>query len=121
MAQANPQLPELVTALADLYLKGGRYDDAAARLSPLVAAQPNAVTPRMLLGTAFLGKGNPSEAIKQFEAVNRVSADLPANHYLMGRALLLRGDVEGAKKWLTQAVQLNPDLWEVRVELAEVP
>ena len=118
VAQATPQLPELVTALADLYLKGGRYDDAVARISPLVAAQPNAVTPRMLLGTAFLGKGNPSEAIKQFEAVNRVSADLPANHYLMGRALLLRGDVEGATKWLTQAVRLNPDLWEVRVELA---
>src|SRR5437762_2066291 len=118
VAQASPQLPELVIALADLYLKRGRYDDAVARLSPLVAAQPNAVTPRMLLGTAFLGQGNPDEAIKQFEAVNRVSAELPANHYLLGRALLARGDVEGAKKWLSQAVRLNPDLWQVRVELA---
>src|SRR6266480_1172455 len=118
VVQANPQLPELVLALADLYLKRGRYDDAASRLSPLVAAQPNAVTPRMLLGTAYLGKGNPAEAIKQFEAVNRVSAELPANHYLLGRALLARGDVEGAKKWLAQAVRLNPDLWQVRVELA---
>jgi len=118
VVQANPQQPELVIALADLYLKRGRYDDAASRLSPLVAAQPNAVTPRMLLGSAYLRKGNPDAAIKQFEAVNRVSAELPANHYLLGRALLARGDVEGAKKWLARAVQLNPDLWQVRVELA---
>jgi tetratricopeptide (TPR) repeat protein len=118
VAQANAQPPELVIALADLYLKRGRYDDAAARLSPLVAAQPNAVTPRMLLGTAYLGKGRPDAAIRQFEAVNGVSAELPANHYLLGRALLARGDVEAAKKWLTQAIRLDPDLWQVRLELA---
>jgi Flp pilus assembly protein TadD len=57
-------------------------------------------------------------AIAQFEHVNRVNPKIATNHYYLGRALLARGDVEGAKKAYATALQLEPGLKDLRMELA---
>ena len=89
-----------------------------ALLSPVVSADPSFVQPRILLGLAYLGKYNTAEAIKQFEQVNQINPKIAEGHYYRARALLARGDVDGARKAYQRALDLAPDSKGVRIELA---
>ena len=50
-------------ALANLYIRTGRFDDAVARLAPLLKENPNFVQARLLTGQAQLGKHDVAGAI----------------------------------------------------------
>ena len=108
----------LTLALANVYLRSARFDDAIGRLAPLLKENPNFVQARYLTGLAQLGKLDPAAAAAQFEAVNRLNPQIADGHYFLGRALLMRGDVEGAKKEYQRAIELAPDAKRVKIELA---
>lgn len=70
-------------------------------------------------GAAFLKSGKAKEAASWYrETVRRHSASAPA-HLGLGRALLLTGDQEGARKELEEALRLDPASAEAK-ELLEV-
>jgi tetratricopeptide (TPR) repeat protein len=83
-AQGESGVRDLLFLLADLYLKRGRTDDAIARLAPLVAAEPNLLQARILLGVAYLAKFDTVEAIKQFTQVNEANPNVAVSHHLLG-------------------------------------
>ena len=110
----------ITLTLANLYIRAGRFDEAIARLAPLLKENPNLVQARFITGLAQLGKRDVSGAIAQFEAVTRVNPDFADGHYYLGRALLTRGNVDGAKKEYQRAADLAPDSKQIRIEMAAV-
>ena len=106
--------------LANLYIRSGRFDDAIARLAPLLKNDPSSVPVRLLMGQAYLAKSDLSGAIGQFETVTRLNPELADGHYQLGRARLARGDRDGAKREYQRAAELAPDAKQVRIELAAV-
>jgi tetratricopeptide (TPR) repeat protein len=58
-----------------LSIQSGQYDRAIERLNELVAVNPNHVQGQLLLGVAFLNKGNKEKARLQFEKVKKLDND----------------------------------------------
>ena len=118
VALANPRQPELTLQLAEVYLQKGRYDDALRAVERFVAPGTVVVPARMIAALAYLGKSEPAAAIKELEPVVRANPRFAMGHYYMGRALLARGDVEAARKSYGRALEIEPRLPQVRIELA---
>ena len=118
VAAANPQLPELRLQLAELYLQKGRYDDALRAVGQLVGKDSAFVPARMIAGLAYLGKSEPGEAIRELEGAVHANPKLAAAHYYLGRAFIARGEVEAAKKSYQRALEIEPGMPQVRIELA---
>ncbi len=60
------------------------------------------------------------EAEKQVQAALAADAGMAGAHQLWGALLATRGDLEGAKRELQEAVRLQPDLWRAHFELGVV-
>jgi tetratricopeptide (TPR) repeat protein len=116
--KATPTARELTLALSDLYIRRARFDEAVSLLAPMVSADSTFVPPRLLLGLAYLGKYNTAEAISQFEQVNQINPTMATSHYYRARALLSKGDLDGAQKAYRKALELEPDSKAIRIELA---
>ena len=58
-----------------LSIQSGQYDRAIERLQQLVAINPQHVQGHLLLGVAYLNKGEKAEARKQFEKVKQLDKD----------------------------------------------
>src|SRR5262245_50750629 len=99
-------------------MRTGRFDEAIARLAPLLKENPNFVQARLLTGQAQLSKRDVPGAIAQFEAASRINPQLAEPHYYLARALVARGDVEGAKKEYQRAVELAPAAKQIALELS---
>jgi cytochrome c-type biogenesis protein CcmH/NrfG len=74
----------------------------------------------VIAGLAHLGKSEPGEAIKEFEQAVQANPKLAAAHYYLGRALVARGEVEAAKKSYQRALEIEPRMPQVRIELAVI-
>ncbi|HEX4666551.1 MAG TPA: tetratricopeptide repeat protein [Chthoniobacterales bacterium] len=65
--------------------------------------------------------GRYGAALKQLNAIDARQPDMAAAKNLRGVALMRMGDYGPAEKALHKARELDPDLWEARFNLAEVP
>ena len=72
--EANDGSVEIKLALADLYARSGRGDDAAALLQKVIALQPDKPSYRMTLATLYYGTGNEQKAV---EVLNSMVAAAP--------------------------------------------
>jgi tetratricopeptide (TPR) repeat protein len=118
VAAANPRLPELRLQLAELYLQKGRFDDALRAVEPLVSKESALVPARLIAGLAHLGKSEPGAAIEELEHAVHANPKLAATHYYLARAFVARGEVEAAKRSYARALELEPGMPQVRIELA---
>lgn len=58
-----------------LSIQSGQYDRAIERFEELKAVNPNHVQGQLLLGVAYLNKGNKEKARQQFELVKKLDKD----------------------------------------------
>ena len=65
--------------------------------------------------------GNYGEALKKLDAIDARQPDVAAAKNLRGVALMRIGEYGPAEKALQKARELDPNLWEARFNLAEVP
>jgi Flp pilus assembly protein TadD len=65
--------------------------------------------------------GNYGEALKKLDAIDARQPEVAVAKNLRGVALMRMGELGLAEKALQKAKELDPDLWEVRFNLAEVP
>jgi tetratricopeptide (TPR) repeat protein len=65
--------------------------------------------------------GRYGAALKQLDAIDARQPDMAAAKNLRGVALMRMRDYGPAEKALHRARELNPDLWESRFNLAEIP
>ncbi|MGH8095269.1 MAG: tetratricopeptide repeat protein [Chthoniobacterales bacterium] len=68
-----------------------------------------------------LNSGNYSETLKQLDAIDARQPDVAAAKNLRGVALMRMGEYGLAEKALQKAREVDPNLWEARFNLAEVP
>ena len=68
-----------------------------------------------------LNAGNYPETLQQLDELDRRQPDVAAAQNLRGVALMRMGEFGPAEKALQKARELDPDLWEARFNLAEVP
>jgi tetratricopeptide (TPR) repeat protein len=68
-----------------------------------------------------LNAGNYGETLKLLDELDQRQPDVAAAQNLRGVALMRMGEFGPAEKALQKARDLEPDLWEARFNLAEVP
>ncbi|UJR78206.1 tetratricopeptide repeat protein [Sandaracinus amylolyticus] len=80
---------------------------------------PRSPTTRSVRGAILLASGGGSEGVAEFEAAKQIRADAP-RHQLLAGVLLAQGDVEGAQRELSTALELAPEYAAARAALAAV-
>ncbi len=68
-----------------------------------------------------LNAGNYGDALKLLDELDQRQPDVAAAKNLRGVALMRMGEFGPAEKALQKSRELDPDLWEARFNLAEVP
>ncbi len=58
-----------------LSIQSGQYDRAIERLNELIVVNPNHIQGQLLLGVAYMNKGNKEKARQQFEKVKKLDND----------------------------------------------
>ncbi|MBX2964882.1 MAG: tetratricopeptide repeat protein [Cyclobacteriaceae bacterium] len=71
----DPKNESALFNLGMLSIQSGQYDRAVERLKELIEVNPNHIQGQLLLGVAFMNKGNKKEAREQFEKVKQLDAD----------------------------------------------
>jgi tetratricopeptide (TPR) repeat protein len=86
-----------------------KFDEAVEVFQQAVAAQPAAIEPRVMLGTAMINSGHPIEAIEEIKrAIQLDSTSAPA-YLVMGNANLTMRRYNEAIEAFAQSVRINPD------------
>lgn len=101
------------TTLAELYLKSGRFDSAAAAYRDALQLNPGDPRASLSLALTEIGIGENDKAVATLKAANGQVA--PADH---GLALALAGDKQGAIALLTAAARADGATARVRQNLA---
>jgi arylsulfatase A-like enzyme/tetratricopeptide (TPR) repeat protein len=140
----NPDVPALFFKLGQCYLKLKQYDKAVPLLRQAVEMDPTSTTAVLDLGTALLevqdfvaavpelataaallcgqtSKSPPAECERSEEPYQALETnpDAYAANLLLGRALLLAGDVAAAVPKLGKAAELQPNTPEPHTLLAD--
>ncbi len=114
----RPQNIRALSALAEIYQKAGRLDEARVLLQEAVQVAPTSVEVRNNLGNAWMKLGRWDEAIACFEEAHRMKpeeADVLSN---LGNALLQTGRAAEAIARFEAALRLKPDFPEPCFNLA---
>jgi tetratricopeptide (TPR) repeat protein len=105
----EPANQQVVTLLADCYLRLGRNSDVITLLSPV--AQPD-LGIRYMLGTALIRDGRVEQGQVVIDPILK-NGDSAEARLLMGTTKLMVNDLNGAVSDLRKAVELNPNLPDV--------
>ena len=117
----NPSLTRARTRLSALYLQVGRYDDAVTAAQTALGESPNSAEARISLGRAYAFQGKFDEAIQHLNQGLRQGLQLSGGqtlfsrgerrplrgHYLLGLALMAKGDFTAAVEKFQTAKQLK--------------
>lgn len=96
--------------IANAYFDSGKFEDAEGYYTKALDLNPKDVNARTDLGATFVERANPDyeRSLKEFRtALEMDPKNEPALYYL-GIAYLRKGDVENAKKALSDLEQTNP-------------
>ncbi len=114
----RPQNIRALSALAEIYQKAGRLDEARVLLEEAARVAPESVEVRNNLGNAWMKLGRWPEAIACFETAHRLKPEEPDVLSNLGNALLQTGRTEEAMARFAAALRLKPDFPEPRYNLA---
>jgi tetratricopeptide (TPR) repeat protein len=98
----------------------GSFDKAEAMLRQTIAADPNNVDARVLLGTTLALRENRNEAIEQLAEAVRLNPSSATAHNEFGMVLSRFVEVRAARQELERALELDPGLAEAHVNLSLV-
>lgn len=102
-ASAQPDLRP-IESLAE----AGRFEEALARLQPLVDAYADVPEPRFLLGNVLTGLGRYDDAIDVYVALTRDFPGRPEPHNNLAVIFVEQGRLEEARTALLAAARLRP-------------
>lgn len=95
-------------ALADLYRKAGRTQDAIALCKDGLQRYPQYATARLILAKAYLAEGEQDAALAELSRVVAQSPDHVEAHRLLADLHRRRGAVDLAARHLDRVVALDP-------------
>jgi tetratricopeptide (TPR) repeat protein len=101
-------------------IRAGRFEEARARLAPIVAAHPGWQRATFLLGLSYHEEGRHAEArplLARALALDATSPDAPALHLHLGWTMLQLGEVEGAREQFGRLLAVRPGYAEAHFAL----
>lgn len=107
----QPDYPSVQLAIADVYLRHGRYDRSLATLDRLrdnISAEACPTKVHVLRGVAMLHLGRPREAADLFRSVCQQIPDDPQILMRLAEAEYEAGDIAASRQALGRVFQLDP-------------
>ncbi|MBP8275184.1 MAG: tetratricopeptide repeat protein [Acidobacteria bacterium] len=125
LATLDPRTPRSI-AIALAEARGGQFDGAITTLTAAAEKDPNDSQVQLALGRVYLAKAERSVdrrsvtlALSALERALGGTARRSEGLTLLGRALYLSGDYEGASRILNEAVSTSPLIAEAFAYLAD--
>ena len=115
--RAAPELVEAPHLLGRWLLRLGRAEEAVPQLEAASALDPDSWPAPYDLGRALHASGRPREALKAFERSGLLAPDRPDPFSAAGAAALSSGDVDGARRYLERALEIDGSYAPGRVNL----
>jgi tetratricopeptide (TPR) repeat protein len=110
--------------IIDVLMRQGKRDEAAKLNAAILKENPNDNDCRGLAASFMVEKGDVVHAIVELQqVVSRGQNDRfqnPVNHFNLGRAYYLNGDIDKARNEFTKAIELRADYLEARLALAQL-
>ena len=97
--------------LANLYLAGGRTQDARAIVDEILRKYPKdaeALSVRASLDSRAAGSNNVARSVEEFQSLLKERPSDPVLRFGFAQALMKEGDLDGARKEYQAAVKLQP-------------
>ncbi len=105
-------------SLAEVYVRAGRFDDAIARATQILAQNPEMPGVLLIRAQAYMAKRDGESAMKDLATVVRLNPKEPAAHYFLARGYAVQGRIPEAQAAYREALKLNPNLGVAKEELA---
>jgi tetratricopeptide (TPR) repeat protein len=96
----------------------GSLNEAEATLRQIIAADPNSVDARILLGTVLALEGVRGESLEQLSTAVRLRPSSANAHNQLGVALSRFLEIKPAREEFEKALELDPNLAEAHVNLS---
>ncbi|MBL9193436.1 MAG: tetratricopeptide repeat protein [Opitutaceae bacterium] len=106
--------------LAELNGLEGRYDDASAQLSPILAADPNHAEALLISAKIALAQKDTPKAASRIETLLRLYPKFPEAHFEAALMYLVKNEPVQAQNSLIKALAAKPDYREAILLLATV-
>ncbi|MCB9865131.1 MAG: tetratricopeptide repeat protein [Phycisphaerales bacterium] len=121
MAELYPGYPKVRLAYAQALLGANQLDRADALARELTSASDSSVASEawQALGQIADERGDPDEALRDFQAAVQAAPDTALAHAHLGKALLAANRVEEAARELARAADLAPNYNPALLDLAQ--
>ena len=109
--------------IIQVLLRQGKRAEAAELNNEILKGNPKDPDAKSLSATFLLDQGDVNAALTQLQAVVTTSPDNAVAHFQLGRAYLASGRADGreaARQQFEKAIQLQPNLLQPRIGLAEL-
>jgi tetratricopeptide (TPR) repeat protein len=106
--------------IADAWLSQGKGEEAAGVVGEILKDQPDDEGARAVNASILIKAGKLDAGLKEFQDLVTKSPDNPLWRYSLGRALLEKGDLNGAGLQLKESIKRRPDFLPPRLALADV-
>ena len=90
------------------YLDSRRFDDARGAFAAEFGVPAGSASAYLLLGRMLMHINLPQAAAEQASKALQLSPDLPLAHFMLGEALLFKGDIEAATGEFESERRINP-------------
>jgi len=119
-AEINPSSVPARDKLIGHYLDLGKLEEAEARIQPILQKNGKDISGRFFEARLRLARGKPDEAIDLLQGVLKDEPQMASGHHYLGLAYVQKNDVPQARRELTEAVRLAPNVGEIRTALASL-
>jgi tetratricopeptide (TPR) repeat protein len=110
----------VMLSIAQLHFDFDKIKESDAVLDNVLLKDKGNLSAVFLKGRIFLYKKDYTKALEQFEAVLKDKPDNYLAYYMKALCLLAKNDTNLGRESLIKAVELNPDLLDARLILAEL-
>lgn len=100
--------PHSLARIADRYRKQGRFDDAVTICLQALSARPTYMSARVVLGRAYLERGDHAKAEEEFRRVLELSPEQLRARIHLGQICEARGRMDEAIRHYEAALELAP-------------
>lgn len=123
-AKANPQQRmTYLKRIADVSLQQGKGEEASGIVREILKEKPDDEAAQAINASILLKTGtrdNVDTAVNVFQNLVKKSPENALWRFNLGRALMVKGDLDGARSQFLEAVKRRPGLLPPRVAAAEV-
>lgn len=107
--QAHAEIPLGYVALAKVFIKNGREQEAVDFLDGVRKKLAPDFLVEYFLGFALERLGRDAEALESFSRASSLGPNVPDVHVRLGKLLLKTGQTDAAKSELEEAIRLGPN------------